>query len=56
MSDKPDSLINIPDFPSIDNAIKNVTDKPTLSIGTTFADLWDLVFCGISYPELFTLV
>lgn len=50
MSDKPSSFINIPDLPpSIDNAIKNATDKPTLSIGTTFADLWDLVFSGISY-------
>lgn len=34
---------------SMDNAVKNLTDKPTLSIGTTFSDLWDLVFSGISY-------
>lgn len=41
------SLINlIPD--SVDNAIKNVTDKPTQNIGTTFADIWYLVFGGIS--------
>lgn len=50
MSEKPNSLINIPDLPpSIDNAIKNITDKPSCSIGTTFADLWDLVFGEISY-------
>lgn len=50
MNNEPISLINIPDLPpSIDNAIKNATDKPTLSIGTTFSDLWDLVFSGISY-------
>lgn len=35
--------------PSVDNALKNLTDKPTHSIGTTFSDLWDLVFGGISY-------
>lgn len=50
MSEKPNSLINIPDLPpSADNALKNLTDKPSLSIGTTFADLWDLVFGPISY-------
>ncbi len=50
MSEQSNSLINIPDLPpSIDNAIKNATDKPSLSIGTTFSDLWDLVFGGISY-------
>ena len=33
MSDKPSSFINIPDLPqSVGNAIKNATDKPTLSI------------------------
>lgn len=43
-------LVNISDLPpSFDNAIKNATDKPSLAIGTTFADLWDLVFGGISY-------
>lgn len=50
MSEKSIGLINIPDLPpSVDNAIKNATDKPSLSIGTTFSDLWDLVFGGISY-------
>lgn len=50
MSEKSIGLVNIPDLPpSIDNAIKNATDKPSRSIGTTFADLWDLVFSGISY-------
>lgn len=50
MSEKTNNLINIPDLPpSIDGAIKNITDKPTLAMGTTFADLWDLVFGGISH-------
>lgn len=50
MSERPNSLINLPDIPSsVDNAVQNLTDKPSLSIGTTFADLWDLVFGGISY-------
>lgn len=41
------SLIDlVPD--SVDNAIKNITDKPTQNIGTTFADIWYLVFGGIS--------
>lgn len=45
MSDTHISLIDVPDLPqSIDNAIKNTTDKPTLAVGTTFADLWYLVF------------
>lgn len=34
---------------SIDNAIYNLTDKPTAAIGTTFADIWYLVFGTISY-------
>lgn len=47
MSEDKKSLINlVPD--SIDNAIKNITDKPTQNIGTTFADIWYLVFGGIS--------
>lgn len=50
MSDKSIGLVNIPDLPpSVDNAIKNITDKPTLAVGTTFSDLWDLVFSSISY-------
>lgn len=36
----------VPD--SVDNAVKNITDKPTQNIGTTFADIWYLVFGGIS--------
>ena len=42
------TLINaeLPD--SVDNALKNLTDKPTLNIGTTIADIWYLVFGGIS--------
>lgn len=40
------SLVNIdlPDF--VNNAAKNLTDKPTQSIGQTFSDLWQLVFGG----------
>lgn len=50
MSETTNSLINLPDLPdSVDNAFQNLTDKPFLSIGTTFADLWDLVFGPISY-------
>ena len=41
------SLINlVPE--SIDNAAKNLTDKPTQNMGTTLADIWYLVFGGIS--------
>ena len=43
------SLINLEFPPSIDNAVENLTDKPTDSIGTTISDLWYLVFGGISY-------
>lgn len=43
------TLFNAELPPSADTALKNLTDKPTLSMGTTFADLWDLVFGGISY-------
>lgn len=40
---------NNPFFPpSMDNALKNVTDKPTQNMGTTFADIWYLIFGGIS--------
>ena len=42
--------INLPDLPpSVDSIIKNATDKPSLSVGATFSDLWDLVFGGVSY-------
>ena len=30
------------------NSVKNITDKPTQNMGTTFADIWYLVFGGIS--------
>lgn len=49
MSDKDSSFINLPDLPdSIDNAVKNLTDKPTQGIGQTFADAWYLVFGTIT--------
>ena len=49
MSDKNSSFINFPDLPaSVDNAVKNLTDKPTQGIGQTFADTWYLVFGGIT--------
>lgn len=34
--------------PSIDNAVKNLTDHPTSNIGQTLGDIWFLVFGGIS--------
>ncbi|MCI9681387.1 MAG: DUF4393 domain-containing protein [Lachnospiraceae bacterium] len=43
------TLLNAELPPSVDNAIKNLTDQPTLSAATTFSDLWYLVFGGISY-------
>lgn len=43
------TLINAELPPSVDNALNNLTDKPSLSIGTTFSDLWYLVFGGVSY-------
>lgn len=47
MSEDKKSLIDlVPD--SVDNAVKNITDKPTQNMGTTFADIWFLVFGGIS--------
>lgn len=49
MSDKKTSFINFPELPaSVDNAVKNLTDKPTQGIGQTFADAWYLVFGGIT--------
>lgn len=33
----------------IANTAKNITDKPSKNIGTTFADIWYLVFGGISH-------
>lgn len=47
MSEDKKSLIDlVPD--SIDNVVKNITDKPSQNIGTTLADIWYLVFGGIS--------
>lgn len=47
MSEDKKSLINlVPDF--VDNVVKNITDKPTQNVGTTLADIWYLVFAGIS--------
>ncbi len=43
------TLFNADPPPSIDNALKNLTDKPTASIGTTLADLWYLVFGKYSF-------
>lgn len=40
-SDKSKGLAVIPDF--VDNVAKNLTDKPTQSIGQTLSDLWQLV-------------
>lgn len=50
MSDKNSPLINLPELPdSIDNAVKNLTDKPTQRIGQTLSDIWYLVFGGLSH-------
>lgn len=44
------ALVNFPELPaSIDNAVKNLTDKPTRNIGEVFADIWFLVFGGLSH-------
>lgn len=41
---------NLPDVPpSVDNAVKNLTDHPTSNIGQTLGDIWFLVFGGISH-------
>ena len=42
------SLLNLKVPDSVDNAAKNLTDKPTSNIGQTLADAWFLVFGGIS--------
>ena len=46
MPDKNPLLDLVPE--AIDNAAKNLTDKPTKSIGDTLSDIWYLVFGGIS--------
>lgn len=44
------AFVNLPDMPeSADNAIKNLTDAPTQNVGKTFADLWYLIFGGITH-------
>lgn len=44
------SLVDLPDIPaSLDNAVKNLTNKPTKKIGDTLADAWFLVFGGLSH-------
>lgn len=42
------TLLNAELPPSVDNALNNLTDKPSLAMGTTFSDLWYLVFGGVS--------
>jgi hypothetical protein len=42
------ALVNVEVPDSVDNAVKNLTDKPTANVGQTFADCWFLVFGGIS--------
>ena len=42
------TLLNTELSPSIDNAIKNLSDKPTANIGTTVSDIWYIVFGWIS--------
>ncbi len=43
------SLINAELPPSVDNALQNLTDKPSLTIGAILSDLLDLTFGPISY-------
>ena len=40
-------LDNINYSTGIDSAIKNIAEKPAQSIGTTFNDIWFLIFGGI---------
>lgn len=43
------SLVNLPNLPdSVDQALTNLTDQPTKSVGQTLSDCWYLVFGGIS--------
>jgi hypothetical protein len=49
MSDEKNfSLVNLKLPPSVDNAVKNVSDYPTKNIGQTVGDIWFLVFGGIT--------
>ncbi|MCM1213280.1 MAG: DUF4393 domain-containing protein [Lachnospiraceae bacterium] len=43
------TLINADLPPSVDNALKNLTDKPTLTAGNIISDLVDLTFGPLSY-------
>lgn len=44
------SIIDLPQIPpSVDNALQNLTDKPTKSAGETFSDIWYLVFGSLSH-------
>lgn len=47
MAEDKNTLLNTLAEP-ISNATKNVIDKPTQNVGTTLADIWYLVFGGIS--------
>lgn len=46
MTDKNLFIRTVPE--ALDSAMKNITDKPTKNIGNTIADIWYLVFGGIS--------
>lgn len=44
------SLVSIPEVPdSVDNAMHNLTDAPTKSMGQTLSSIWDLVFGPINH-------
>ena len=44
------SLVSIPEVPnSVDNAMRNLTDAPTKSMGQTLSSIWDLVFGPINH-------
>ncbi len=44
------SVIDLPDLPpSVDNALQNLTNKPSKNMGETFGDIWFLVFGGLSH-------
>lgn len=44
MSEKNSFPFDIPELPdSVDNALKNLSDAPTKSIGQTLSDAWFLV-------------
>ena len=42
-------LLNVELPPSVDNALLSLTDRPTKAIGNTIADVWYLVFGGLSH-------